>query len=170
MTNWAILIWILLVIAGAVLASVRTPPTPGLRAVDALRQDTLILPGPFVPKPFENRYVTPDAGISANGPVTDDLVAAAPVLPALAHDRALVSVPVAWDDVLSGVNAGVPSKLCRESSDLGLVSVTAVRCLGDQDTRTCETILQVPIAPDGVIKELAKPEKLYVARICRKGP
>jgi hypothetical protein len=68
------------------------------------------------------------------------------------------------------VNAGVPSKLCRESLDLGSVSVAAVTCEGDQDARICHAILQVPIAPDGLIKELAKPDKLYVARACAKGP
>ncbi len=166
MRNYAVFLWLALVIGGTILAVARKEPAPDMPAITTLPQNTLLLPGQFVPQAMEMHYVLPAAGIPAKSIIKPADLSPVPVLPSLPPDRGLAAVPIAWTEIQAGLNAGQAAKLCRETTDLAKVSVQAVRCDATRPTPKCDAVLAVPLAPDGVLKELAKPEKLRVAATC----
>ena len=166
MRFWAMVIWALLILIATVAALILPRPAPTMVANVPVPQNTLLLPGPFVPEGFEHKFVYLRDGITAGHRVTSEDLSIEPVIPAIQSGRGLASAQVAWSDVQAGLNAGKTVRICRDASDLGSAIVVAVRCDFPLPQPRCEAIVAIPMAPDGLVKEFAKPDKLKAASQC----
>jgi hypothetical protein len=115
---------------------------------------------------FEWKFLSKKEGITARHRVTAEDLSTEPVIPAIQSGRGLASAQVGWLDVRAGLNAGETVRICRDASDLGSASVVAVRCVSVVPQPRCEAIVAIPLAPDGLVKEFAKPDKIKAASQC----
>src|SRR4051794_23657693 len=100
------ILWIVLVVAGAVWADLRGPAEPqsGMKVVQGVPQNTLLLPGPAVPDALAMQYVLTERGVAAGGVVHAEDVGRWPMLPPLAAAQYLVAAPIAMTEVVGGLN------------------------------------------------------------------
>lgn len=164
---WAAVIWSLFVVIATIAAFILRWPAAIMVATVTLPQNTLLLPGPLVPHDFEHKFISSQEGVTATHRVTTEDLSTGPVMPTIQSGRGLASTQVAWPEVQAGLNAGKTVKICRESSELGSADVVAVRCdYSAVPQPRCEVIVAIPLAPDGLVKEFAKPDKLKAATRC----
>jgi hypothetical protein len=132
----------------------------------ALPRNTILLPGPSMPEDFADKYIIVHGGIAAGHSFTNSDVSDEPAIPPIPPGRGLVSAEVGWSDVQAGLNTGETVKICRDATALGIAVVVAVRCDSPVQQPRCRVIVEISLAPDGLVKEFAKPEKLKAAREC----
>jgi hypothetical protein len=166
MRFWPIIIWGVLIVIATVISLVIPWPGPTMVATVTLPQNTLLLPGPFVPRDFERKFISVQEGIAAGHRVTAEDLSTEPVVPAIQSGHGLAFAQVEWPDVLAGLNAGKTVRICRDASDLGAANVVAVRCDSTVPQPRCEAIVAIPLAPDGLVNEFAKPDRLKAASQC----
>jgi hypothetical protein len=139
------LAWCVLVLGGIVLIEFGGPRMPEVpRAARTLPVNTWLFGGDLLRPEFSGRYIVAPGGVAKDKPVESQDVADQPVLPRPPPIRLLLSLPVSYRDIVTGINAGATVRLCgKPPLALGAVTVTFVRCAVSGVT-DCSAVIEVP--------------------------
>jgi len=167
------LVWGVLVLAGVVVlvffSGERKPAWP--TATRTLPANTYLVTGELQQAGLSGRYIIAPGGVKQGDPVRPQDIGDQPQLPPAPPVKLLLSLPLAYTDVVTGTNAASTAQLCGKAPlSFGSVAVDVVRC-DQSDKPTCSAIVEVPpaaaadLAAEG-LKDTNSTSELHLAATC----